>query len=65
MIKLSGLSTLTGGRLKGLKGMVSIAIIDAFLASLPYAFLYYIVLDMLSSHPDAIYQLKLTDFVGY
>ncbi len=65
MIKLSGLSTLTGGRLKGLKGMVSIAIIDAFLASLPYAFLYYIVLDMLSSHPDAIYQLKLTGFVGY
>ncbi|AXY34326.1 ABC transporter ATP-binding protein [Yersinia pseudotuberculosis] len=64
MIKLSGLSTLTGGRLKGLKGMVSIAIIDAFLASLPYAFLYYIVLDMLSSHPDAIYQLKLTGFCG-
>ncbi|MBS9441242.1 ABC transporter ATP-binding protein [Photorhabdus heterorhabditis] len=39
--------------------MVALSILDAFLASAPYAFLYYIVLDMLSDMPDMMYQFKL------
>ncbi|MQL49663.1 ATP-binding cassette domain-containing protein [Photorhabdus khanii] len=39
--------------------MVALSILDAFLASAPYAFLYYIILDMLSDMPDMMYQFKL------
>ncbi|MCC8419612.1 ABC transporter ATP-binding protein [Photorhabdus thracensis] len=39
--------------------MVVLSILDAFLASAPYAFLYYIILDMLSDMPDMVYQFKL------
>ncbi|TDB59512.1 ABC transporter ATP-binding protein [Photorhabdus khanii subsp. guanajuatensis] len=39
--------------------MVALSILDAFLASAPYAFLYYIILDMLSDMPDMVYQFKL------
>ncbi|MBS9439029.1 ABC transporter ATP-binding protein [Photorhabdus noenieputensis] len=39
--------------------MVALSILDALLASAPYAFLYYIILDMLSDMPDMVYQFKL------
>ncbi|WP_228939474.1 ABC transporter ATP-binding protein [Photorhabdus thracensis] len=59
MFKAFNLSRLVGKPLKGLSGMVVLSILDAFLASAPYAFLYYIILDMLSDMPDMVYQFKL------
>ncbi|WP_350304700.1 ABC transporter ATP-binding protein [Photorhabdus viridis] len=59
MFKAFNLSRLVGKPLKGLSSMVALSILDAFLASAPYAFLYYIVLDMLSDMPDMMYQFKL------
>ncbi|WP_239002529.1 MULTISPECIES: ABC transporter ATP-binding protein [Photorhabdus] len=59
MFKAFNLSRLVGKPLKGLSGMVALSILDAFLASAPYAFLYYIILDMLSDMPDMMYQFKL------
>ncbi|KER04576.1 ABC transporter ATP-binding protein [Photorhabdus temperata subsp. temperata] len=59
MFKAFNLSLLVGKPLKGLSGMVVLSILDAFLASAPYAFLYYIILDMLSDMPDRVYQFKL------
>ncbi|AKH62737.1 MULTISPECIES: ABC transporter ATP-binding protein [Photorhabdus] len=59
MFKAFNLSRLVGKPLKGLSGMVALSILDAFLASAPYAFLYYIILDMLSDMPDRVYQFKL------
>ncbi|WP_262499872.1 ABC transporter ATP-binding protein [Photorhabdus heterorhabditis] len=59
MFKAFNLSRLIGKPLKGLSSMVALSILDAFLASAPYAFLYYIVLDMLSDMPDMMYQFKL------
>ncbi|WP_240042271.1 ABC transporter ATP-binding protein [Photorhabdus khanii] len=59
MFKAFNLSRLVGKPLKGLSGMVALSILDAFLASAPYAFLYYIILDMLSDMPDMVYQFKL------
>ncbi|MCK3669025.1 ABC transporter ATP-binding protein [Photorhabdus noenieputensis] len=59
MFKAFNLSHLVGKPLKGLSGMVALSILDALLASAPYAFLYYIILDMLSDMPDMVYQFKL------
>ncbi len=59
MFKAFNLSLLVGKPLKGLSSMVALSILDAFLASAPYAFLYYIILDMLSDMPDRVYQFKL------
>ncbi|MCG3469124.1 ABC transporter ATP-binding protein/permease [Xenorhabdus bovienii] len=59
MNKFSVLTALIGVPLKGLKSMVCVAIADAFLTSAPYAFLYYIILDMLSAQPDIHYQFML------
>lgn len=59
MFKAFNLSRLVGKPLKGLSSMVALSILDAFLASAPYAFLYYIILDMLSDMPDRVYQFKL------
>lgn len=48
-----------GNALDGLRRMVLLTVLDAFLASVPYALLFYILLDMLSSAPDLRWQFTL------
>lgn len=48
-----------GNALSGLRKMVLLTVLDAFLASVPYALLFYILLDMLSGAPDLRWQFTL------
>lgn len=59
MLKIKTLKRLTGSSLKGLKFTIGLTVLDAFFASAPYGFLYYILLDMLSANPSLQYQLSL------
>ncbi|MGF1911375.1 ABC transporter ATP-binding protein/permease [Vibrio kasasachensis] len=59
MLPIQTLKRLTGGRVKGLASITFLTVVDAFLASAPFGFVYYILLDMLSSTPSLNYQLFL------
>lgn len=48
-----------GDALDGLRRMVLLTVLDAFLAAAPYALLFYLLLDMLSAQPDLTWQLTL------
>ncbi|WP_455812815.1 ABC transporter ATP-binding protein [Pseudomonas graminis] len=48
-----------GDALSGLRRMVWLTVLDAFLASVPYALLFYILLDMLSAQPGLRWQFTL------
>ncbi|KZX70662.1 sulfate ABC transporter permease [Vibrio sp. HI00D65] len=59
MLRINTLKRLTGTSLKGLNRTVFLTVLDAFFASAPYGFLYYILLDMLADKPDIQHQFLL------
>ena len=59
MFSLNILPKLTAQPLHGLKRTVIMAVFDAFLASVPFAFLYQIILNMLSTTPDMTFQFMM------
>lgn len=59
MLVLRRLNKLTGSALKGFRKTLLLTVLDAFLASAPFGFLYYILLDMLSAAPNVQYQFGL------
>ncbi|OZS41522.1 ABC transporter ATP-binding protein [Photobacterium sanguinicancri] len=59
MLRINTLKRLTGTSLDGLNRTVFLTVVDAFFASAPYGFLYYILLDMLSDTPNLQHQFML------
>ncbi len=59
MTDILKLMSLVKASLSGLRSMVLLTVLDAFLTSAPYGFLFYIIIDMLSAQPDTPYQLSL------